>query len=595
MKIKKNYVLILLLILSTSAHGQMMQLDTNLYETTTSAKVSTWLKQLKLTPGSGHISILSGLGIQLMQMNVREYIDSFGVSAYYSNTSMITKDLKMAGMNLRKCFLNARRGGVNFVRGSATMAWGALEPSEGDYHFEYIDTTVKIAGLCGINVLGTIIPYADWSMTCTPVDTGCSIFTGGGDFFFLNEGRSGPMCDSDTTAYYNFVEKIVERYDGDGIDDMPGLTLPVLVWEFGNEVESFCGNYDPDNYLRDLDITRRAINEACSNCQLTNGGALEISDMVTDTAFWQKVITDGHQNIDFGNIHFNIGKFTYPFPYTTFKENVDRFQNALTSVGEKTDTWVTEWGIYSGSQNNQPYISEEEQASIYTKLYCWSIANHLTNYFYDLQGTSDNGIGSSALLENISGSDSVKARLFFYTQKLYESKFRDADSALIFLFDTNSFNSGGIKIYKKTATYYVIWGVSNLPSDISGVKVVTDIYGNADTVDVSTLTLPLSSNPIIIEDKEESSITENNANKIHVSLCPNPMHLSATLKIDQNNFNNNEEQEFVLYDLLGKEVLKRKLEKQETLINRENLQNGMYIYQIKNNDAIIASGKISVD
>lgn len=55
------------------------------------------------------------------------------------------------------------------------------------------------------------------------------------------ESRSGPgvmmphVPKEETEDWRRFVAKTVERYDGDGVDDMPGLTLPVYAWEVGNE------------------------------------------------------------------------------------------------------------------------------------------------------------------------------------------------------------------------------------------------------------------------------------------------------------------------------------------------------------------------
>ena len=36
-------------------------------------------------------------------------------------------------------------------------------------------------------------------------------------------------------AYLRFVRSTVERYDGDGVDDMPGLLFPVRFWEIDNQ------------------------------------------------------------------------------------------------------------------------------------------------------------------------------------------------------------------------------------------------------------------------------------------------------------------------------------------------------------------------
>ena len=64
---------------------------------------------------------------------------------------------------------------------------------------------------------------------------------------------------NDITAeqYYDYVYHIVERYDGDGINDLPGLKRPVIYFELGNEVdykrEVFGVNHDymsPEDYVR---------------------------------------------------------------------------------------------------------------------------------------------------------------------------------------------------------------------------------------------------------------------------------------------------------------------------------------------------------
>ena len=49
--------------------------------------------------------------------------------------------------------------------------------------------------------------------------------------------------------YRTFVRSLVERYDGDGTDDMPGLRYPILYYQVGNEYcnEMFWGS-TPENY-----------------------------------------------------------------------------------------------------------------------------------------------------------------------------------------------------------------------------------------------------------------------------------------------------------------------------------------------------------
>ncbi|MBM4365313.1 MAG: hypothetical protein FJ102_03805 [Deltaproteobacteria bacterium] len=80
----------------------------------------------------------------------------------------------------------------------------------------------------------------------------------------------------DLVAYEACVRGIVERYDGDGIDDMPGLPAPVWLWEVDNEPDLKNTNtargatrdYDPRQFARPgeyatvLIASARAIREA---------------------------------------------------------------------------------------------------------------------------------------------------------------------------------------------------------------------------------------------------------------------------------------------------------------------------------------------
>lgn len=63
---------------------------------------------------------------------------------------------------------------------------------------------------------------------------------------------------ADLAAYQACVKALVERYDGDGIDDMPGLPAPIRYWEVDNEPDLKNSNpprnarrtYDPETFCR---------------------------------------------------------------------------------------------------------------------------------------------------------------------------------------------------------------------------------------------------------------------------------------------------------------------------------------------------------
>ena len=83
---------------------------------------------------------------------------------------------------------------------------------------------------------------------------------------------------SDWEAFEKFLTATVERYDGDGKNDMPGLTTRVEAWEIGNEIEGSCGGFsgDPEGYIELLSASYRIIKEADPTAIVLNGGALEV-------------------------------------------------------------------------------------------------------------------------------------------------------------------------------------------------------------------------------------------------------------------------------------------------------------------------------
>ena len=91
---------------------------------------------------------------------------------------------------------------------------------------------------------------------------------------------------ADMAAYSAYVTRVVERYDGDGVDDMPGLLHPVRYWEVDNEVDLKNANvargasvdYDPKlfctpaEYAQVLIASGKAIRAAFPAARVLNAG-----------------------------------------------------------------------------------------------------------------------------------------------------------------------------------------------------------------------------------------------------------------------------------------------------------------------------------
>lgn len=581
----KGILLYVAMLSVCSLRAQMMPppQDTTLGNTETAAKAAAWLRNLPLQPGAGGIGALSGFSAQaLISDSSRQFADKNGMVAYYASP-LFTQDLRNIRGKVLQRIVFMRKIGVLAGRDPALFAWGVLEPVKGTYNFTLLDSLIAIAGEFGVPFVGTVVPFSDWASSCNTDKTSTcgNLFAAGAgaDYFFINQGKIGPVCD--TAAFFSYVQRLVERYDGDGKDDMPGLKVPIAYWEFSNEPDGPCGGYGDDKpfmtgvtpkslpsaYSRDHSIMYRAMKAACASCQLANGGSLESFDV----PFWNSVMDTLAPNkrlLDIANIHVNIGKNLSPTQWdwgTSFFRYVNIFKANITKQRVAMPMWMTEWGFYSGAPTMTgmngttitfPNRTEEEQASLHVKFYVWGKANGLTTFFYDLQGSAGSGLGSAGLVESsaLGSMGGNKARLLYHSLRLYEYKFRTADSAQQITFSTSgnlSLPQGHIRIFQRGAASDVLWGLTALPIGITGRKVRTDLYGNTDTLDASQIRFPLGSTPIILENPPTISSVLTPQKKTDLSISPNPASELVTARFV---LPTSERVSLKIFNVLGQEI-----------------------------------------
>ncbi|MFH0861445.1 MAG: hypothetical protein V1875_00300 [Candidatus Altiarchaeota archaeon] len=231
------------------------------------------------------------------------------------------------------------------------FAWGWIERSEGSYDFSQSDGWAKAAQSRDVAILATIWPYADWDQRMCH-DDGCGVDetdifyprTRGGALEGIPRSRCMP-CDME--AYSSFVQRLVERYDGDGIDDMPGLTQPITHWEIGNEpvlrsdeLTFFKGS--PQEYAQILKASYISVKAACPDCMVVQGGMEGIDPRFA--SYWDQVFkAGGGQYFDIGNIHY--------IDYGDLQNlNVGKYRELLEVNGLNKTIWVTEAEYSSDSQ-----------------------------------------------------------------------------------------------------------------------------------------------------------------------------------------------------------------------------------------------------
>ncbi len=223
------------------------------------------------------------------------------------------------------------------------FGWGRIEKTPGIYDFKDTDNLVKTAQENNILILAEMRPFADWDQGYDP---NCKA------------KEHDYLCKpKDMQAYKKFLSALVERYDGDGESDMPGLQMPIKYWEILSEpdikedpyVIFFVG--DEKDYLEVLKESYQTIKQVCPDCSVLHGGAAGVEQEFI--SFWDNVFgLGGADYFDIANIHFvgidiATGRTVSLGDPPTL--NVKPFKVLLDKYKIKKPIWVTEAVLKSSS------------------------------------------------------------------------------------------------------------------------------------------------------------------------------------------------------------------------------------------------------
>jgi hypothetical protein len=314
----------------------------------------------------------------------------------------------------------------------------------------------------------------------------------------------GTWIPIDIPSYKEFVKAVVERYDGDGIDDMPGLMNPIRYWQVGNEPNLSHQLRSPrSDYATYQKITYEAIKEANPDAFVLMAGVAGFPDsyMRGFDTFYPAVLQElNGQYIDGFDFHWYGNAFgEYQFVDTMTGQNVlKEIRKTLVDAGfsETLPIWITEMGTYAGVLHDpldwNTYQTEEQQATDLVKRCFYSWANgieqvlmafgfmegfrHDAGYFdhtvfiYDGEGFFDQGLG-------------VK-KLGYFTMKLLTQEFQGLKPSQVILIQSDD----NISLYKWNAPdgkpTYILWRNDN-PGILAPAMEVTlknTVFANAQSV-----------------------------------------------------------------------------------------------------------------
>ena len=325
--------------------------------------------------------------------------------------------------------------------------WGLIEPKPGRYAWAFTtDRQVERWQNENLAVLVTIWPFATWDQDSCSSDKpeAVGMFPGMGT-------RLYSPCNKE--AYVNWLTAAVERYDGDGIDDMPGLKYPIRHWEILNEPEMQGPDLtfyqeDSQSYLELLKLSYRAIKSADADSVVLLAGQAGMQSKFVD--YWQPILRGAAGYFDVGNIH-SISSSDLDFFASEYRAFLD--DNNF----ETANFWVTEALI--GTPPGEQKLSEDDLARRTMISYASSFAAG-ADVIFNAGGHDPTG-----------GPGDLSAKTVAFMAKAFgefNTVSQLGDSLVEFVMLDES-------------RVFVLWDNAVLPSTVSGKVTVIDYLGNEST------------------------------------------------------------------------------------------------------------------
>ena len=209
------------------------------------------------------------------------------------------------------------------------FVWNRIENKQREYYWNDADEYVVYAQDHNQTIIATIWPYANWEQKSCKRKKAKSPF---GKHF--SKYLSKP-CSMEN--YKTFLLTLVDRYDGDGNNDMPGLTKPILYWEIMNEPEFkmfFKGK--EDEFVEIFNFSSKIIKEKQKDSIIVMAGAAGM--FPENKKFWKSALPKIKDNFDIANIHHISG----PDGKCDKEFWVDEFASLLKNLSINKPIWVTE-------------------------------------------------------------------------------------------------------------------------------------------------------------------------------------------------------------------------------------------------------------
>lgn len=288
-----------------------------------------------------------------------------GVWYFYFKSNVIQerKEISREVLENQFGFLSGPENDASFIKSTdakwvrphpGPFLWDRMQESQdSEIDFSTTDKIVKKYQENDLAILATLWPYADWDQKSKSNAESCKVsendqfskeIHGAKDEDYISLYRCNP---ENWSAYQNWLQAVIERYDGDGENDMPGLEIPIKYWEVMNEPELNGDDLDfyqgtATDYAELLKRSYGAIHNVDHEANVLIAGAAGMSQESVD--FFKDVLGPGEmQNyFDIGNVHC-ISNSNGANDY-----NVAKYFKMMKDLGIDKLVWVTEAEEFSG-------------------------------------------------------------------------------------------------------------------------------------------------------------------------------------------------------------------------------------------------------
>lgn len=390
----------------------------------------------------------------------------------------------------------ARELNVSWVSMQPVVVWASIEASPGQYNWSGLDREVAALQLLSLDCSVVLIPMNAFGEKRAEI---ASQLQNEDVDSFLRTPESAAMMlypnNETLPVWIDFVRAIVDRYDGDGVNDMLGLKYPVRNWHFSEEYPEF---YIPaEVYVDLLKTTYPVIKETDPQAKVILHGIA--SNLLQYIAFVKGLIDDPDAGVINGTAFTRIqiaaryfgalrdveyfleeGKGYYDTvdvhlyePKETFlKGKIGWMKSALQELDVNVPIWCIEGGgpfkLKEGQQSQfgDQYwgdYTDKENAEFVVKMHVMAAATGIERFHWGLCATGEDDYWTGPWNNMALATSERMKKPAFHTFKIMLEKLRDFKKA-------TDLSTGDVNLYEfevGSKKVYVAWTNANNTVDLS--------------------------------------------------------------------------------------------------------------------------------